>query len=589
MKKYILFILSGFLTTSCIDTVVLPDDITIGEDMWKSRDDVSAMVNSAYKAMCSEGVIERCIVWGSFRSDELNPVIPTINGNAKYPALRDIKAGNMTHNNAYADWASFYDVINKCNLVLERAPGVVNIDPSYTVNTLNSDRSQMLALRSLCYFYLVRAFRDVPVTPGAYFVSSQNFEIPQQAPVTVLNKCIADLEEAIKTPLSPLGYTDWRRVGYLNREGIAALLADVYLWRGSMTHNAGDYQKCVEYCDIVLNSKKQSTSDYFLYQERKWPNLVYDGSKVYSNVFIQGNSRESIFELQMDGRNDDNFGLRNSYWNYDEKSRGYGLMRASLTFNDIGDDYIYIKDKDYRWYESCYNVKSSDQTELDVFKMVSTQTTGNDETTQKPVTSKVARPYADVGQNWIVYRLSDVMLMKAEALVQLAPEAEAAQEESESAEENSTDVLQKAFMLVNEVNKRSLAITTLGDADTLKFSTYNTKTAMEELVLAERLRELCFEGKRYFDLMRYNYRHIEGVQADKILANIGNDAKAMVKNYDPMMKLMTRGMLEGSTAAVAKMPTEPFLYFPVLNSEIKANTLLKQNPAYKENDTYVKN
>lgn len=43
MKKYILFILSGFLTTSCIDTVVLPDDITIGEDMWKSKDDVSAL------------------------------------------------------------------------------------------------------------------------------------------------------------------------------------------------------------------------------------------------------------------------------------------------------------------------------------------------------------------------------------------------------------------------------------------------------------------------------------------------------------------------------------------------------------------
>ncbi len=587
MKKYILFILSGFLTTSCIDTVVLPDDITIGEDMWKSRDDVSAMVNSAYKAMCSDGVIERCIVWGSFRSDELNPIVQTFN-NGKETALRDIKAGNMTHNNLYADWASFYNVINKCNLVLERAPGVVNIDPSYTVNTLNTDRSQMLALRSLCYFYLVRAFRDVPVTPGAYFVSSQNFEIPQQAPITVLNKCIADLEEAIKTPLSPLGYTDWRRVGYLNREGIAALLADVYLWRGSMTHDAGDYQKCVEYCDVVLNSKKQSTSDDFMLQDRKWPNLIYNGSEVYRNVFIQGNSRESIFELQMDGRNDDNFGLRNSYWNYDDRAHSNGLMRASLNFNEVGDDYIYIKDKDYRWYESCYNVKSSDQTELDVFKMVSTQTTGNDETTQKPVTSRVARPYADVGQNWIVYRLSDVMLMKAEALVQLAPEAEVAQDDSES-EVEEADVLRTAFTLVNEVNKRSLALTTLGDADTLKFSTYNTKAAMEELVLAERLRELCFEGKRYFDLMRFNYRHVEGIQADKILANISSDAKAMVKNYGPMMDLMTRGMSEGNAAATFKMPTEPFLYFPVLNSEIKVNSLLKQNPAYKENDAYVKN
>ena len=57
MKKYMLFILSGLLTTSCIDTVVLPDDITIGEDMWKSKSDVEGMVNGVYKAMTSEAII----------------------------------------------------------------------------------------------------------------------------------------------------------------------------------------------------------------------------------------------------------------------------------------------------------------------------------------------------------------------------------------------------------------------------------------------------------------------------------------------------------------------------------------------------
>ncbi|WP_289192138.1 RagB/SusD family nutrient uptake outer membrane protein, partial [Xylanibacter rodentium] len=142
---------------------------------------------------------------------------------------------------------------------------------------------------------------------------------------------------------------------------------------------------------------------------------------------------------------------------------------------------------------------------------------------------------------------------------------------------------------VNEVNKRSIALATLTDADTLKFSTYSNKAAMEELVLAERLRELCFEGKRYFDLLRYNYRHVDGVQPDKILADINEDPDVMVENNGSMMNLMTRGMSVGGGAARLLMHTEPYLYFPVLESELKANLLLKQNPAYKKSNLYDKN
>lgn len=588
MKKYMLFLLSGFLTTSCLDTEVLPDSITIGEDMWKSKEDVSAMVNGAYQAMVANDVIERCVVWGTFRGDEVNHLTTTLSGVQKENDLRDIKAGQMTQTNMYADWASFYSVINKCNLVLEKAPGVVNSDPAYTQGSLNTDLSQMLALRSLCYFYLVRAFRDVPVTDGAYTESTQEREIPQQAPLTVLNKCVEDLEKAMKTPLSPIGYTDWRRVGYINRDGIAAILADVYLWRASMTHNAADYQKCVEYCDVVLNSKKEIYSEMLTMggQTRRWPNLIYNGAQVYSAVFAEGNSAESIFELQMNGQANKNTGLRNCYWNYDDKSRSTGLMNASLKFGTLGSDGYFLSNLDFRYYESCVNVTKTDLPEFEIFKTASNKPiTGINDVTTNVASSRSLDQNGYVERNWIVYRLSDVMLMKAEALVQLAPEDGA---EVDPEDPTATN-LRAAFTLVNEVNKRSLAKTSFAKADTIDFQANNNKAAMEELVLAERLRELCFEGKRYFDLLRYNYRHTEGVQPDRILADISEDPKAMLTNYKPMMDLMTRGMSEGSAAAAAKMPTEPYLYFPVLESELKANTKLKQNPAYKADDIYVKN
>lgn len=595
MKKYILFFMSGILMTSCVDTEVLPYDLTVAEDMWQDADDVQYMVDGAYEATTDEDFIERCIVWGGFRADELNDLVTTLN-TTKENDLTDIKEGNMDYTNTYSDWAIFYDVINRCNLVIEKAPDVVSIDPEYTEGTLNVDLSQMIALRSLCYFYLVRAFRDVPITSGAYTKKTDVDMLPQSAPLEVLDMLVEDLTEAMESPLSPTGYSDWRKVGYLNKEGIAALLADVYLWRASMTGSSSDYESCVEYCDIVIDSKDENYDDTRPGSEKAWTNLIYSAEEFYEQIFINGNSDESIFEIQMDGSNNYNYGLRNCYWNYDSSSRSYGLMKASLNFaedsNGDDDDY-FVSTYDERLYESVFDGdEASDQDDLYPFKFASTTATGNRIDGTPSWASYTHRGYtgtSGLGQNWIVYRLSDVMLMKAEALVQLVSSSST---DSTSTSTSDDSYLRQAFALVNEVNKRALLISEseMSSSDTLVYSSYNNKSDMEELVLAERFRELCFEGKRYFDLLRYNYRHVDGIDPSTILAEQGDDAKTgFVENDATMMDYMTRGMTSGSSAASAKMPTEPYLYFPVNEDELEVNTLLQQNPAYKEDETYVKN
>ena len=74
MKKYISIILASLAMVSCVDTVLLPDDKTVDEDFWKTKDEVAQMVNGAYHSMLSADVINRLIVWGDFRSDELKMV-----------------------------------------------------------------------------------------------------------------------------------------------------------------------------------------------------------------------------------------------------------------------------------------------------------------------------------------------------------------------------------------------------------------------------------------------------------------------------------------------------------------------------------
>lgn len=583
MRKYILCALSGLMLASCVDTQILPDDMITGDDYWKTREDVSMMVAGAYKAMTASDVIQRFIVWGSARSDEMNPTTSiTINGNDTYDYLEEMNTGNMDYQNTFANWGSLYTVINRCNQVLEKAPQVMQLDPSYTDATYQTDKSQMLALRSLAYFYLVRAFRDVPYVTTAYFNSGQERRIPQSAPSVVLDHCIADLNEALKAPLSPTGYADWRRCGLLNRDGINALLADIYLWRASMTHSASDYQNCVNYCDAVIESKKQTfPTEPGATQAKEYP--LIDGDESYYDIFSQGNSSESIFELQMNTtRAGYNTGLAYMYWAYKDNNSNAGFLEpTSSLFGSTSSENAFLSSNDYRFYESCFDVGSGTEgASLTVRKMLYKMLNS---TTSLPDARKLSKSAGlnrtgnklDMNQNWIVYRLSDVMLMKAEAMVQLASG-------------DSDSKLGQAFNIVKAVNDRSIAETSLG-TDSLKFTNCASKDQMEQLVLAERLRELCFEGKRWFDLVRYNYRHVEGVDITKTMSEIlgkSTISSYPVTVYDEMLNLVIRKYTEGGNTVKYKLNREPMLYFPVYESEMQANSNLKQNPAYDNTDIY---
>ena len=108
---------------------------------------------------------------------------------------------------------------------------------------------------------------------------------------------------------------------------------------------------------------------------------------------------------------------------------------------------------------------------------------------------------------------------------------------------------------------------------------------MEELVLQERQRELAFEGKRWYDLLRYNYRHVEGVDYNSILA----DQTSFVTNYQPMLDLIKSKMEGKGEAVTAKMNNEPRLYMPLPLADLKISPLLKQNPRYSSTENTSKN
>lgn len=566
--------------SSCNDFLTIyPTDKTTGEEFWKTKDDVDRMVAGAYQSMLASDVQRRAIIWGAYRSDEL-----VKNSNFTSTDLDNISAVNLLPTNGYNSWGGFYGVINRCNIVLNHAESVMALDPEFSTGDYNTARAQMLALRSLCYFYLVRTFRDVPYTTKSYETDDDIESLPQATPDSVLQCCINDLEEAEKYVLrsGAYGSGSWKNKGYFTRDAVDALLADIYLWRAAMTHNAADYQACVDYCDKVISAKDAYYRESHNMSASGDQSDIYhltSGSTAQSTIFAyaNGNSHESIFELQYDGTSNWNWGLENLYYMTGSKDdhKTYSEIQASSLFNSVAENAnttngqkAFFSKNDYRYWNVCFEVNSEEATALYIKKMIDDMTTISTSSTSGQ-TRSTNRTFNDFRQNWIVYRLTDIMLMKAEALVQLA------------ANDEDTN-LAKAFNLVQTVNKRSMYRTA---TDTLKVNDFKTVDAMETLVLAERERELCFEGKRWFDLVRYCYRHMQGVDIKKKMT----DTSTWPELYKPMLNLIVRKYESGGDAVSYKMKSEPYLYFPISRSEIKVNRLLEQNPVYFDNETTSKN
>jgi hypothetical protein len=162
--------------------------------------------------------------------------------------------------------------------------------------------------------------------------------------------------------------------------------------------------------------------------------------------------------------------------------------------------------------------------------------------------------------NWIFYRLTDIMLLKAEAITQTLLDGT----DEASVATNETK-LREAFTLVNAVNKRSVGQATL--KDTLLFTNFSSKTQMTDLVYRERQRELMFEGKRWFDMVRRSMRegHTDYLTRETIKKHSANSS--VVQNM------------------LSKMDA---IFWPYNIDELKVNNSLVQNPAFGsgEDDSY---
>ena len=574
--------LIGLTQISCSDFLeIKPQNEIIMEQFWTEKADVEGIIAGCYSGLQSSNVVKRMMVWGEFRSENIG-IGQNINSDGE---LEKVLKENIDAKNAYTKWEDFYSIINRCNTVLKYAPEVAAKDPAYTQSELSAHIAEVTALRSLCYFYLIRAFRDVPYSSVAFTDDDMKMDLPATKFDDVLDSLIVSLEGVKSMAVKRYPITErLYQTGRITQDAIHAMLCELYLWKQ-------DYDNCIRYADLVIDAKKAIAEENRTENQRSgtistnnteerfngFP-LLSDNSgtnyygEAYSMLFGSDSysrqyDQEIIFQLIFDDDPRGNSMIANGavndfYGNVDNK---IGLVAPSdFLLDDIekSNSRNIFADKnkkvDARMYENC----NSNQKSINKFV---TRTVDIDATATSNVKVTYGSAYTG-GQNssnWIIYRLTDIMLMKAEALTMKLREGV-----DQATLDYNEPLLDQAFSLINAVNKRSVCETTL--TDTLVRGDYQTKNLMTTLVYQERQRELMFEGKRWFDLVRISRR--EG-------------------STQTLAAAALRKVTTGSTLIANKLVKMDAIYWPYNYEELKVNLNLVQNPAFSsgEDESYQRN
>ncbi|MCR5395213.1 MAG: RagB/SusD family nutrient uptake outer membrane protein [Bacteroidales bacterium] len=552
------------MLASCDDFLELkPLSEIVFDNYWEKKADVESTVNSCYSGMLEGDFLKRIFIWGDLRSDD---IVYTKSGNDIN--IQQIIEENILETNPYLTWTSLYQVINRCNTVIKYAPVVAERDPNYTDSDLRSNIAEVTWIRSLCYFYLARTFRDVPyvTTPSESDDDIERDYCIAPTPFNqLLQQLVTDLEAVRYDALRyypPRLSSDYRATNDYNTSRVtqtafAALLADIYLW-------TGDYQSCLDNTKQVIDFKAN------LYHETKEeiPSYVADiklvndqypliqenntgGTTVghaYSTIFGEGNSFESVFELYCQGLSGQNPIVQTFFYDVDKSSVGLCTSYSDLTTSSFTDANPYFKYTDCRFCE--YFPIPVPETSVRIRKYVnySVSYTYPTQTGTAPTVSTAMLSSNNL--NWIIYRLTDVMLMRAEALVELGGEAN----------------LAEAFQLVSAVYNRANNLSE-GSAQCLKADKYSDQTAMRQLVRDERHRELMFEGKRWYDLVRYALR--EG-------------------RNDQLISVVLPKQQKNANRIRIQLQQPDALFWPYHDRELDVNSNLVQNSAYITNETSKK-
>lgn len=408
---------------------------------WKKESDVNGATLGAYalfrKSMFNQNSF---FLWGDapsglFNSDSANDKYPYDGGKFRIPYKE-----NGTQN-----WTNWFQVVGLSNLILEKTPTIA--DDKFEAGRKNYLMGEAYFLRALSYFYMTRVWGDLPLQLEAITTADQAKLIPRTDSKAIMNQIMSDAAKA-SALLTWEGLNENQRFR-ASKASALALLAHASAW-------AGDYQKTVLYTDSL---------------ENRTDLMSLQPTGQIRKVFSDNNAEENIFVIT------------NKYSNNEASSYDPNITN-SIAYITISSDIIKGMPSSVPTYwlapAMIDGLYAKDDTRLKEFVAY------KNSTDQKPNMVKY-RDILNVGSggsfdmraesNLVIFRLADMILLKAEALNALNRDGEAVTE-------------------LNKIRARA-GVTNIS----------NTGVLLQRDIFLERERELIGEGHIYFDMVR-NSRNI---------------------------------------------------------------------------------
>ncbi|MFT4094659.1 MAG: RagB/SusD family nutrient uptake outer membrane protein [Niabella sp.] len=452
MKTVLRYYLLACLTIcllSCnkILEVEKPDNLIQGE-FWQNRDQVYTSLIGLYTSV--QNSLNTLHVWGDIRSSLYEPGP----GDAFTTEYGQFLSQDIYPANSLLSWSSVYKSIGWINTFIKNAPAALTNDPTFKESELNNMLGEAYALRALNYFYLVRAFKEVPLITEPYESDTQKMNIAASSEETVLNLIESDLETALQQ--APESFeTANEKFGRVTRNAVRAIWADVKLWRN-------EYQAALDLCN-ELDQQYESS-------------LV--GPFEWFAIFNPGNSPESIFELQYEPT-----GTASPVYDWyayysTTSSTGTQYLANPANAQLIFEETLYpptlpdytssdtIRYKNYAMFRSDASVSSGYGSGWEVYKFL-----GQQAYQLSYISSNDQRLV-----NYILYRYREILLMEAEAYAML--------NRYEEAEDRINKIRQQC----------NIPLLSTGEA--------GEGEEFFSRLLMEREAEIGFEGKEWFAAVR---------------------------------------------------------------------------------------
>lgn len=399
-----------------------------------------------------------------YRSDNLSLGAPTAGTQDRYDIDHFTEKPSNGILSSY--WTNFNNNVYRCNLLLDQIDGA-----NFAENLKKQYKGEAMFIRALNYFNMYRIWGGVPATKHVVS-AAEALKVARYSDEQMFDLIAGDLKEIVDNNYLPETYSS-ADMGRATSGAAKALLGKVYL----------TFHKWTEAKDIL----SQLIGKY---------QLVSPIAQVF-NVDNKNNN-EIIFAVHF---NKEIEGEGHSYWYNltnasDDTNQTSSLLNTFPTGDARKDLITYVQvEKNVRLMNKFYDTKSP------TFKTV-----GNDQ---------------------ILLRYADVLLMYAEALNEIQYDAS----------EGSL-----ALKYLNAVRQRA-------GISNLTAKQLPTQEKFRKGILVERQREFPYEGQRWFDLVRMGF-------AKSVMAENGVE----IKDYQ--------------------------LLFPIPQQEIEKvgnKSILWQNPGYDNN------